>query len=72
MSQSEFLNKKEGRPIDENEPTPVGYFVKYPDGYESWCPKFEFERVSREVSEEEALMINDSHSGCSDDCGKEE
>jgi len=35
-----------------------GYFVRYPDGYESWCPKDEFERTSRPVTAAEADSIN--------------
>jgi len=30
-----------------------GYRVIYPNGYISWCPKEEFERVSRLISDEE-------------------
>jgi len=28
----------------------LGYQVKYPDGYLSWCPKVEFEKYNRQVS----------------------
>jgi len=34
-----------------------GYAVKYPDGYQSWCPKAEFERVSRPISPAEAHAV---------------
>lgn len=33
-----------------------GYSVTYPDGYQSWCPKAEFERTSRPMSPEEAEL----------------
>ena len=35
----------------------LGYAIRYPDGYASWCPKEEFERVSREISLEEAHIV---------------
>uniref|UniRef100_A0A6M3JMZ4 Uncharacterized protein n=1 Tax=viral metagenome TaxID=1070528 RepID=A0A6M3JMZ4_9ZZZZ len=57
MSEFEFLRLKK-RSI-EGILNRQGYFVRYPDGYESWCPQDEFERVTREVSEKEATMIND-------------
>ena len=34
-----------------------GYRVYYPDGYISWCPKFEFERTSRPIGMLEAVLI---------------
>ena len=38
-------NKKRGWKIPANEnPKDKGYLVKYPDGYESWCPKAQFEK----------------------------
>ena len=38
-------NKKRGWTIPANEdPKKKGYFVKYPDGYTSWCPKEAFEK----------------------------
>ena len=43
-------NKKRGwtLPKDEN-PKDKGYFVKYPDGYVSWCPKAQFEAAGRPI-----------------------
>ena len=35
-----------------------GYYIQYPDGYKSWCPKDEFERTSRLVTAVEADSIN--------------
>lgn len=41
-------NKYRGWQIPDNEdPTTGGYLVKYPDGYESWCPKKQFEEANR-------------------------
>ncbi len=33
-------------PNDEN-PADEGYHIRYPDGYESWCPKKQFEEAYR-------------------------
>ena len=39
-----FYNEYRGWTIPADEdPTTEGYLVKYPDGYESWCPKGQFE-----------------------------
>lgn len=35
-------------PANEN-PADDGYFVQYPDGYVSWCPKAQFEAAGRPV-----------------------
>lgn len=32
---------------DDNTGADEGYLVKYPDGYESWCPKAQFEQANR-------------------------
>lgn len=43
-------NKKRGWTTPENEdPKDRGYYVKYPDGYTSWCPKEQFEAAGRPV-----------------------
>ena len=44
-------------PPAEEDPLP-GYKVVYEDGYESWSPKDVFERCYREVTSEEANLIN--------------
>ncbi len=49
------LNPNPGH--DEN-PLLAGYKVVYEDGYESWSPKETFERCYREVTSEEANLIN--------------
>ena len=35
-------------PANEN-PADEGYHVVYPDGYESWCPKAQFEAAGRPI-----------------------
>jgi len=44
-------NEKRGWTIPENEdPLKEGYFVEYPDGYQSWSPKDIFESSYRETN----------------------
>ena len=38
-----FISHKGGECTTDNE---AGYMVKYPDGYESWCPKKQFEEAN--------------------------
>ena len=43
-------NKHRGWEIPANEnPADEGYHVVYPDGYESWCPKVQFEAAGRPI-----------------------
>ena len=43
-------NKHRGWEIPANEnPADEGYHVVYPDGYESWCPKAQFEAAGRPI-----------------------
>ena len=43
-------NKKRGWTTPENEdPKDRGYYVKYPDGYTSWCPREQFEAAGRPI-----------------------
>lgn len=35
---------------EDEDPATTGYLVKYPDGYQSWCPTKQFEEANREVS----------------------
>lgn len=44
-------------PEFDEDPAP-GYKVVYEDGYESWSPKDVFERCYREITSEEANLIN--------------
>ena len=45
-------NEYRGWTIPENEnPDDEGYLVKYSDGYESWCPKNQFEEFNTPVGE---------------------
>jgi len=44
-------NAYRGWKLPENETgKEEGYHLVYADGYESWCPKAEFEKVSREIN----------------------
>jgi len=56
MTDEEFY-KLTGKKIVEF-PHRQGYMVRYPDGYESWSPKAEFEHAYRLVREEEVKLIN--------------
>ena len=56
MSLHSFNSMKYG--AHGTEPDKPGFFVKYPDGYESWCPHDEFLRTSRPVTAAEADSIN--------------
>lgn len=42
---------------DDEDPAREGYFVQYPDGYQSWSPKEVFEGAYREISDEERAII---------------
>ena len=43
-------NKYRGWAIPANEnPNDEGYHIVYPDGYESWCPKAQFEAAGRPI-----------------------
>lgn len=49
MTRGEY-NKLRGWEIPANEnPADEGYHVVYPDGYESWCPKAQFEAAGRPI-----------------------
>lgn len=49
MTRGEY-NTYRGWAIPENEnPADEGYLVVYPDGYESWCPKAQFEEAGRPI-----------------------
>ena len=45
-------------PSDENYDEP-GYFIKYPDGYVSWCPKKTFERSNMPIVKEYTVTEED-------------
>lgn len=51
-------------PADED-PSDDGYFVVYPDGYESWCPKQQFEEANRLTSGMTfGLAVESAKKGC--------
>ena len=45
----EAYNTLRGFETPDENPDAEGYHVVYPDGYESWCPKAQFEAASRPV-----------------------
>lgn len=50
MTRGEY-NQYRGWQIPENEnPADEGYHVVYPDGYESWCPKKQFDEAYRLIN----------------------
>ena len=74
LGQVEFLEKKWDKTkgpfrtdIPENLP---GYLVVYPDGYESWSPKKVFETAYREVTPEEAELMQPTAMGAADPAGE--
>ena len=54
MTSEEFGEKV--RAIPNLRGTVDGYYLLYPDGYPSWIPKEEFERVYRELSRGELQL----------------
>lgn len=50
MSRGEY-NEYRGWKIPSNEnPEDEGYHIRYPDGYESWCPKKQFDEAYRKCN----------------------
>lgn len=56
MSKDEFYSCIKDQPYEGGDAE--GYFVKYPDGYESWSPKETFENAYRLITKGEVEMIN--------------
>jgi hypothetical protein len=56
MDECTFLRLIKEQDVTNRETQP-GYYVKYPDGYESWSPKRVFEEAYREVSAAEKSLI---------------
>lgn len=46
------FHESQGWPFDTSRPSRQGYAVRYPDGYESWCPKETFEAAYLPMGEE--------------------
>ena len=49
-----FIKEEEVPPNEENE---LGYYVIYPDGYESWSPQDVFEEAYRKISAKEKALF---------------
>lgn len=45
----EAYNNLRGLETPDENPDAEGYHVVYPDGYESWCPKAQFEAAGRQI-----------------------
>ena len=56
MSKHEFAIDRGRAKVGNDE---SGYVVRYPDGYISWSPEEAFARAYREVSREEAKLIQE-------------
>ena len=58
MNALDFEVKFKGEPKPDGNPISLeGYHVRYPDGYDSWCPKETFEAANREISQDERNLI---------------
>ena len=49
MTFGEFSNLRGHDVPGDKDPAEEGYFVEYPDGYTSWCPKGAFEAAGRQI-----------------------
>ena len=59
MTRGEYNTHRGWSPPAGEDQTERGYHVVYPDGYESWCPKFEFERQGFQIQSENAITKRD-------------
>lgn len=51
-----MFNDIKHRPSDVKDDSKEGYFIQYPDGYESWSPKAVFEDAYREILSDDKLL----------------
>ena len=58
MTNKEFCELKQ-RPHPQESDFLEGYYVKYPDGYESWTPKEIFEKFYFQIENENKLTKKD-------------
>ena len=56
MSRNWFLKDVKNQPVTEEDQE--GFYVKYPDGYESWSPKQTFLDCSRQIIDAEIELLN--------------
>ena len=49
MTDRQFYGDYKGQPIDASKPEQKGFMVRYPDGYESWCPLEAFLEANRQT-----------------------
>lgn len=56
MTEFDFYIYK-GKPFDKNNENSEGYLVQYEDGYESWSPKYAFEKAYRRIDSQTESFI---------------
>lgn len=49
MTRADYYGNRGWDMPDNEDPHEAGYFVRYTDGYESWCPKDAFEKAGRPI-----------------------
>ena len=50
MTLGEYNSSIRRNTLTAENPEKEGYLVVYPDGYESWCPAYQFEIANREIT----------------------
>lgn len=65
MNELEAVELGYARPNDDHHEWREGYYVLYPDGYRSWCPKGVFEKSNKkaETAYDRLLIENEELSG---------
>ena len=57
MDEVSFLTEIKQQPTFEGQETRLGYYVEYPDGYQSWSPVEAFENAYRAITPQEAVFM---------------
>ena len=57
MDEVSFLTEIKQQPTFEGQETRLGYYVEYPDGYQSWSPVEAFENAYRVITSQEAFFM---------------
>jgi len=57
MMQNVFIHDVLNKKLAEGQKDRPGYYVEYPDGYESWSPKEPFEESHRLITPKEMGLI---------------
>jgi len=69
MNELEAVNLGYARPNDDHHEWREGYYVLYPDGYRSWCPKDVFEKSNKKAETAYDLLMIE-HDELSERLGK--